>query len=281
MDAVWLSRCKTFSKLILQVWLLGLFLHIFGLPAVERYFEKKVIVVTSTVKTESIPLPAITIAVNGVANGNGWKKRGAFRYFVTKHCKHAKTTETLVGCIERETYNFSEISSGVILGLGAPKGHSFAQKSDDIAKDQNWIEDYTHTYFGRIYTLEHSLKLKSSSYMKEDSIRIDLKPDEEKSEFHYYDLFFHDPKYFYLNMNPEPGFPRVHRKVYPEMLPYYYPIALTEIVELPGLPEDPCIEDPDYNFKDCIKDHILGRVGCRTKWDNNNYPLCSTVEDFA
>ena len=120
MDAVFMSRCQTILKLFLQVLLLALFLHIFGLPAVERYLEKKVIVVTSMTKTEGIPIPAITIAINGVANGNGWKKRGAFRYFVTKHCKHAKTTEALVGCIERETYNFSEISSGMKLGLGAP-----------------------------------------------------------------------------------------------------------------------------------------------------------------
>ena len=73
----------------------------------------------------------------------------------------------------------------------------------------------------------------------------------------------------------------MRKDVYPEQLPYFYPIALTEVVELPDMPEDPCIEDPDYNFKECIKEQILGRVGCRTKWDNNNYPLCSTVEDFA
>ena len=92
MDAVLTSRCKTVSKLILQIWLLGLFLHIFGLPAVERYLEKKVIVVTSVEKTESNPIPAITIAVHGASSGNGWKKRGAVQRFVLKHCKHASST---------------------------------------------------------------------------------------------------------------------------------------------------------------------------------------------
>ena len=37
--------CGTLSKLILQIWLLGLFLHFFGLPALRRYNEQKVIVV--------------------------------------------------------------------------------------------------------------------------------------------------------------------------------------------------------------------------------------------
>ena len=173
MDAVLMGRCQTVSKLILQLWLLGLFLHIFGGPAVERYLEKKVIVVTSMEKAESIPTPAITIAVNGASSRNGWKKQGAVLKIVRKFCKEAKTVDNLVACIERNTYNLSEISSGMKIGLGASKGKIFANKSE--LKDQNWIEDYTHTYFGRIYTLDHSVQLKSTSYLKGDSIRIDLR----------------------------------------------------------------------------------------------------------
>ena len=63
-------------KLMLQLTLLGLFLHIFGLPAVARYLEKKLMVVTSTEKTDGIPIPAITITVNGGKYGNGWKDKG-------------------------------------------------------------------------------------------------------------------------------------------------------------------------------------------------------------
>ena len=143
MDAVLKGRCQTVSKLILQLWLLGLFLHIFGLPALERYLKKKVIMVRSVEKAESIPIPAITIAVNGAKSRNGWKKQGAVQNIATKICKYAKTTDALVACIESHTYNFSE-----------------------------------------------------------------------------------------------PGFPRVQTEVFSEQLPYYYPIALTEVVELPDMPED-------------------------------------------
>ena len=115
--------------------------------------------------------------------------------------------------------------------------------------------------------------------MKEDSIRIDL--NKEVEEESYYELYFHDPKYFYLNLNSAPGFPRVRIEVYPEQLPYYYPISLTEVVELPDMPDDPCNEDPNYNFKECIKEYKIKKVGCRTKWDNTNYPLCTRMKDFV
>ena len=104
-----MGRCQTVSKILLQVCLLGLFLYIFGLPAVERYLEKKVIVVTSVEKAESIPIPAITIAVSGAKSRNGWKKQGAVQNIATKICKYAKTTDALVACIESHNYNFSEI----------------------------------------------------------------------------------------------------------------------------------------------------------------------------
>ena len=226
-------------------------------------------------KTESIPLPAITIVVNGAVGKNGWKKKVVDPKIVRKICKYAKTTDTLVACIESHTFNLSEISSGIRMGVGVPMGKIYANKSE--VKDQNWIEDYTHTHFGRIYTLDHAIQLQSSSYMKKDSIRIDLKDAEENQN---YDLFFHDPKYFYLNMNPEPGFPRVHKKVYPEVLPYYYMIALTEVVELQDMPDDPCDENQDYDYKKCIKEYKIKEIGCRTKWDNSNYPLCTQRKEF-
>ena len=44
----WNSSFKVISKLILQLWLLGIFLHIFGLPALKRFNDNKVVVVTSS-----------------------------------------------------------------------------------------------------------------------------------------------------------------------------------------------------------------------------------------
>ena len=86
---------------------------------------------------------------------------------------------------------------------------------------------------------------------------------------------------FYLNFNCEPGFEREQKEVYPEDLPYYYPIAVTEVDELPGMPDDPYDENPEYNDQECIKECKIRTAGCKTKWDTNNYPLCTRFEDFA
>ena len=47
-----------------------------------------------------------------------------------KFCKHAKAINALVDCIESHTYNLSEISTGIKMGVGDPTGHRFAKKSE-------------------------------------------------------------------------------------------------------------------------------------------------------
>ena len=257
MDLSFGNNIRSSLKLTLQLFLLGLFLHIFGLPALDRYLDKKVMVVKSMEKSDGIPIPAITIVVDGAADEFGWKtKIGIGKKLTEKQFQQANTTEILVGCIEKQTYNLSEISSGIKMRRSRE-----ADIFDDPVKDQNWIEDYTHTYFGRIHILDHSIQLKAWSHLNRNSMRLDLK---SVGPNHSYDLYFHDPKYFYFNVNPEPGFPLVHKKVDPVQLTYRFAIGLTEVVEL-EVPEDPCNADRDYNFKDCMKEYIASRVGCRTK----------------
>ena len=61
-----------------------------------------------------------------------------------------------------------------------------------------------------------------------------------------------------------------------------YPITLTEVEEL-NVPDDPCNEDPDYDYRNCIKESFLRKVGCTTKWDNikhKDLPLCGNHTQF-
>ena len=252
------------SKLIIQLWLLGLFLHFFGMPALKRFHEKKVIVVRSVRESDGTPIPAITIAVKGKESGNGWKKTGLHLHITKEHCKNAKSVGDLNKCVEGLTYDLSETSSGVTVGI--------VKDFDWKIKEPKWTEDYLHNYAGRIYTLEHPLQL-NPSILTGAFLRIELKND------HMYDLYIHDPKNFYLTENPEPGFPYVRKEVDPRDLPYYYNLALTEVEEL-NVPHDPCNEDPNFNYKQCIKEYLSKIVGCRTKWDNNSYPLCQNIGDF-
>ena len=95
-------------------------------------------------------------------------------------------------------------------------------------------------------------------------------------------MFIHDPSFFYVTRNPDSAHPGIHKKVDPKELPYMYPITLTEVEEL-NVPDDPCNEDPDYNYRECIKESFSRRVGCRTKWDDiqlKDLPLCENHEQF-
>ena len=51
-------------RLIVQIWLFGMFMHLFGKPALERYLDKKVVVVTSRRETGGTEAPAITVVVD-------------------------------------------------------------------------------------------------------------------------------------------------------------------------------------------------------------------------
>ena len=68
----WNSSFKVISKLILQLWLLGIFLHIFGLPALKRFNDNKVVVVTSSrvdnqVEHLHLPLPLLLLVKTTMA----------------------------------------------------------------------------------------------------------------------------------------------------------------------------------------------------------------------
>ena len=255
----------TILKLVIQLWLLGLFFHIFGLPALKRFQDKKVVVVTSTKESGGTPAPAVTIVASGNDTKSGWKEKGPISKFVEQNCNEANSTKTIIDCIERQTYDIFEVVKSVKFGLGY-----YSKKVKDP-----WIEDFSYANAGRTYTLNISKKLHPSSVFR-NPLRIVLKTDL------LYDLFIHDPSFFYISRNPDPAHPSIHKKVDPKELPYMYPITLTEVEEL-NVPDDPCNEDPEYNYRDCIKESFSRRVGCRTKWDKelgNDLPLCKNLSQF-
>ena len=63
-------------RLIVHIWLFGMFLYLFGEPAIERYLAKKVMVVTSTRETGGTEAPALTLIAIGKNASTGWKKEG-------------------------------------------------------------------------------------------------------------------------------------------------------------------------------------------------------------
>ena len=61
-------------KSLVQFALFVVFLYFFGLPAIERYQDKKAMVVTSKRDTDGIEAPAITIAALNPDTLNRWKR---------------------------------------------------------------------------------------------------------------------------------------------------------------------------------------------------------------
>ena len=99
-----------------------------------------------------------------------------------------------------------------------------------------------------------------------------------------YSIFIHDPKYYHLLI--QNIFPRI-------LLQYkagnmdvgtfdYYEIALTEH-QLLNRPEQPCEEEEDYDFLECVKTSQARMVGCRPPWDiwsPHSIPLCQSMDQL-
>ena len=97
----------------MQIWLFGMFLYLFGEPAIERYLAKKVMVVTSTRETVGTEAPALTLIAIGKNASTGWKKEGLRAPLVDAFCGELSQNQSIQGCIEENTYNISETSKSV------------------------------------------------------------------------------------------------------------------------------------------------------------------------
>ena len=185
------SRVNIIPKIITQFLLLGVFLYIFGEPAVQKFLDKKVLVVKSRRDTKGTPAPAVTIVFRNDETQSGWKEKGQLGLagFVQTLCSDANTTNSFASCIQNNTYNKSELIRNVRIG-------SADYYSPIEVGDHNWNEDFTHIYAGRIYTLDYNFKLKAYS-ASESALKISLYT---KSE---YEIYIHDPAFFYITRNHE------------------------------------------------------------------------------
>ena len=57
-------------RILVQVFLFTTFVNFFGVPAVERFAKKGVMIVNSMKDTNGIPIPAITLAVENQIKRN-------------------------------------------------------------------------------------------------------------------------------------------------------------------------------------------------------------------
>ena len=237
-------------KLILQLLLFAVFLHMYGLPALNRLNKKSTIVIRTKRNTDGIQAPSFTISVRSHATEMGWKEiRWNGNDTLVHQCKDFPTVEQ---CLDSLTFNRSEIIKGTLIG--------YETKLSLMEEEGVWQPDFTHVMFGRSYTLNPKMRI-GPEYQKDQLIIL-------LDNGYIYDIFVHEKKFFILNDN-QYTLPSTYVKLVPsnsKQVKIYYQISATQHLEM-NVPDDPCIEDDQYNFGACVKESLARRVGCRPSWD--------------
>ena len=127
--------------------------------------------------SNGIPFPAITISA--------WIQEQPGKCYDIN--QSAKAIEK---CIEENSLTISDLFKGIIRGFDG-------QLSLNVSKDM-WTEDSTNYWAGRYYTLNFPLTIGPND--ETDQIYILL-----SNISLFYELFIHDPKFFFYSNNP--GFP--------------------------------------------------------------------------
>ena len=231
----------TVLRAFLQITLLVIFMWYFGLPAVDKFNERKVMVVTTRKATEGIAGPSITILVENPTHKNGWKEaiQGSDETDIIRSYCQGLEGDRIVDCIGKKTYTMEDGIKDALLGFTVRQS---------LKGEKHWKTDFTFPSQGQSYTLQIPRKL-TPSYLT-DQLLI---------EFNYsfiYTIYIHDKDFFLLNDNPY-GLSMPIIKPNPTTDPtfYYYQLVLTHHQEL-NVPQDPCQTELGYSFqvKSCCPD---------------------------
>ena len=186
-------RTLVFSTdLLLHLLLFLLFLAFFGVPAIEKYLERKTIVIFSEEQTNGIEAPAITFVPSNYSIF-GWKsveestEDPSTSFDMVDHCRRLNATD-MESCISHDTFQLDNFLRAARLGFYSEEYSFLGEASSSF-----WTEDITIPHLGRHYTLKPSLKITRNS-SDTPAFLLD-------ASFSYF-VFVHDQNFFLLNFNP-------------------------------------------------------------------------------
>ena len=245
--------------------LISLFFTLFGYPSILRYQDKKTQVIHEKIPSSGIEAPAVTFCPRNRKTNNSWKKykETSGHHNLSAACSQYK--DDVETCIVTGTYNLYDFMRGV------EKGFLSRQQ---ISNDSYWEEEVASTGYGKCYTLNYPAII-TTDY-REDQLYFFLDKNVDYRimihEENYFELFIHQliAPYVMIEIETLSSFNQQNK------------IILIELIEL-NVPQDPCEEDPEYNFRACIRENFTSQIGCRTKWDrwsNRRWPLCTTIEQY-
>ena len=172
------------ARVTLQLALLAIFFWFFGLPAIEKYQEKKVVMVKSWRNTEGIPAPTLTLfAVNDEINGTfqGTYKKGGFE----QACSVLKGNNTIENCIDKNSNKKTDFLADVLLGV---------KRQETLMSELNIKQEFSRPINGKYYSLDVPLQMHPNRY--EDQITFFL------SKYFTYYILAHDHNFFFGFYNP-------------------------------------------------------------------------------
>ena len=128
--------------------------------------------------------PAITILTWKNHVHKGWKNDSAPQNLLGTNCPGHEELNQTVNCIDRQTFNFSEVLE---------EAHSGDESRRNISTSQFWREDFSNFEIGKTLTLNNSFEIGKDSR----PLEISLKKSQN------YTILIHDPQYFLHTSNPD------------------------------------------------------------------------------
>ena len=239
-------------RLILQLVLFVVFLFMYGLPALARLNKQSTIVIKTRIRNaDGIQAPSFTISARGRATGMGWREKRISNAHsndtIVHQCKGFSTVEQ---CLDSQTFASTDFIKGTLIG--------YERKLS--LKDEVWKQDFTYVRYGRSYTFHPEMRIGPEDDKDQLIILLDSN--------YCYDIFVHEKNFFILNDN-RCTLPSNYVKLIPDASNHskvYYKISATQHIEK-NVPQDPCVEDDQYNFGVCVKESLARKVGCKPSWD--------------
>ena len=261
---------KIYFRALYVSCLLTIFLIGFGIPNLRKYLQDDSLVVFSKeFLTNPIQAPAITICPINQNTGFGLKTKSfkSNETFLHNSCGSGETD--IENCIMKQTYSLKEsVPNIAFAGRYLELSETFGHFSSDIS--------CIRCGWGQCHTLEENITILTFG-------KIDLGPlTFALNKSLHFDIFFHDKKFFYISMNPgiTPGFRLSFTKG--ENLVNIVSVKLVNHIKRNTV-ANPCHEDTEYSFIDCIREKIEDKVGCLLPWrpkNNGNLENCKTIEKF-
>ena len=202
-------------------------------------------VVVTKQSSDGIPAPTISIRAINPETKSSLRKEGMS---LKKDCNGTGSNTSVEDCIRKNTFAQEEVVHDVILGFRKRK----SMEDFSLMNDESFFinEDYTAFFLGRYYTFNLETKMNTSKVKTQLFVSL-------YSNFTY-QLFIYDPKFFVISESP--SLPTKQKTLNQNARSNnWYFLKLTEVEEL-NTADDPCNDDPNYDFQRCVTESFSTAV---------------------